>query len=70
LPPIFINAGTDDELFDDSERFYMKAKESGVDATFRSGVGMIHCYPFFAPFFKEATEAMSEISEFVKNQLK
>ena len=70
LPPIFINAGTDDELYDDGKRFYAKAKESGVDATFRSGVGMIHCYPFFAPFFKEATEAMTEISEFVKKQLR
>lgn len=70
LPPIFINAGTDDELYDDGKRFYTKAKKSGVDATFRSGVGMIHCYPFFAPFFKEATEAMTEISEFVKKQLR
>jgi epsilon-lactone hydrolase len=70
LPPIFINAGTDDELYEDGERFYRKAKKAGVDATFKAGLRMIHCYPFFAPFFKEATEAMIEISEFVKKQLK
>ncbi len=65
LPPIFINSGVDDELFEDGEKFCKKAKEAGVDATFRAGVGMVHCYPLLAPMFKEATEAMQEICEFI-----
>lgn len=49
LPPILINSGVDDELFEDDEKFYLKAKHSGVDITFRAGIGMIHCYPILAP---------------------
>ncbi len=69
LPPIFINAGVDDELFDDGEMFYRKAIASGVDATFRAGTGQVHCYPLLAPMFPEATEAMQEIVSFIKKHL-
>ena len=70
LPPILINSGVNDELFDDGRQFYLKAKEAGVDVTFRAGEGMMHCYPFLAPFFREATEAMDEICRFINEKLK
>jgi acetyl esterase/lipase len=70
LPPIFINSAVDDELFEDGQKFYLKAKESGVDITFRSGVNMVHCYPLLAPMFKEATQAMDEIVGFIRKHLK
>jgi len=66
LPPLFINAGNADELFDDSLRFYEKAKQAGVNVTFREGEDMIHCYPLLAPLFQEATEGMLEIIAFIK----
>ncbi len=69
LPPIFINAGNADELFDDSQKFYEKAKAAGADIQFCEGKDVIHCYPMMAPFFPEATEAMNEIIEFIKQQL-
>ena len=69
LPPIFINSGMDDELFDDGEKFYLKAKAAGVNIKFRAGEGMLHCYPLMAPMFPEATEAMGEIVEFIKEHL-
>jgi len=70
LPPILINSGVDDELYEDGEKFYLKAKNAGVDITFRAGVGMVHCYPLLAPMFREATEAMDEIIGFIKSHLK
>lgn len=70
LPPILLNSGSDDELYDDGEKFYQKAKSAGVDITFRPGYGMVHCYPLLAPMFPEATEAMDEIVAFVKHHLK
>jgi len=70
LPPMLINAGEDDELFDDGRAFAMKAKEAGVDVTFTAGKGMVHCYPLLAPMFQEATEALEEIVGFVKQHLK
>lgn len=69
LPPIFINSGMDDELFDDGQKFYQKAKAAGTDIKFRAGKGMLHCYPLLAPMFPEATEAMNEIVTFIKNSL-
>ncbi|KMQ50593.1 6-hexanolactone hydrolase [Chitinispirillum alkaliphilum] len=69
LPPIFVNSGMDDELFEDGEKFYLKAKEAGVDIEFRQGRDMIHCYPLLAPMFKEATEAMDEIVEFITRNI-
>lgn len=69
LPPLLINSGVDDELFDDGRSFYEKAKAAGVDAKFTAGVGQVHCYPLLAPFFPEATEAMNEIVAFVKEKL-
>jgi len=65
LPPLFINSGFNDELFDDGEQFFRKAKEAGVEVTFRAGWGQLHCYPFFAPMFSEATEAIEEICNFI-----
>lgn len=70
LPPLLINAGMDDELFEDGEKFYLKAKEAGVEITFRPGTGMLHCYPLFAPMFPEATEAMKEIVNFIQKHLR
>lgn len=70
LPPLFIVSGVDDELYDDGEKFAQKAKDAGVDVTFKPGQGMVHCYPLLAPAFPEATEAMNEIVDFVRYHLK
>lgn len=69
LPPLFINAGMDDELYEDGEKFSLKAKEAGVEVTFRKGDGQVHCYPLLAPMFPEATEAMNEIVGFINQHL-
>jgi len=69
LPPVLINSGVDDELFEDGEKFYLKAREAGVDIAFRPGPGMVHCYPLMAPMFPEATAAMDEIVVFIRSHL-
>jgi acetyl esterase/lipase len=70
LPPLFINSGADDELFEDGQKFAEKARLSGVDTIFREGKGMVHCYPLLDTMFKEASEAMDEIVDFVHQHLK
>lgn len=70
LPPLFINSGTADELYDDGEAFARKAIAAGVDVIFRKGEGMVHCYPLLAPMFPEATTAMNEIVSFIRLHLK
>ncbi|MGA3014619.1 MAG: alpha/beta hydrolase [Bacteroidales bacterium] len=69
LPPILINSGEADELFEDGEKFFLKAKREGVNIIFRPGPGMVHCYPLLAPLFNEATVAMGEIVDFIKRNL-
>lgn len=70
LPPLFINSGCDDELYDDGEQFYLRARQAGVNVSFRPGKKMFHCYPLMAPMFIEATEAMEEIIGFIHLHLK
>jgi epsilon-lactone hydrolase len=70
LPHLLINSGVDDELYEDGEKFFIKAKNAGVDVIFKPGHGMVHCYPLLAPMFQEATQAMNEIVEFIKYHLK
>lgn len=69
LPPILVNAGADDELYDDGEQFALKASSSGVDVTFKKGERQVHCYPLLAPMFPEATKAMQEITGFIRKNL-
>ena len=66
LPPLLITVGTAENGLNDSLHFAEKAKAAGVDVTLRVGEGMVHCYPLFAPLFPEATQAMAEISAFIK----
>jgi epsilon-lactone hydrolase len=70
LPPILVNSGTDDELFDDGRIFVERAQACGCPATFCAGEGMIHCYPMLSPMFREAREAMDEIAAFAHQHLR
>ena len=69
LPPLFINSGESDELFDDGKNFALRAREAGVEVTFRAGRDMVHCYPLLAPMFPEATQAMEEMADFIRHHL-
>lgn len=69
LPPLLVNAGEDDELFDEAQDFAERAAKAGVSITFRAGRRMVHCYPLLAPMFPEATEAMQEITGFARTHL-
>ena len=69
LPPIMIQVGENETLLDDSTRFAEKAKIAGVDITLHVWKDMFHCFPMLAPMFREATEAMNEIADFIKYHL-
>ena len=69
LPPLLINSGVSDELYEDGEKFALKAKDAGVEVIFTPVPNMIHCYPLLCPMFREATEAMNEIVAFVRKHL-
>ncbi len=66
LPPLLIYTGDDEIHRDGAISFAEKASAAGVEVALRVGQGMVHCYPFFAPLIPEATQAMAEISAFIK----
>ncbi len=70
LPPLLIMVGDDETLRDDSVRFAEKAMAADVDVTLRVEQGQVHCYPFLAPLFPEATTGMAEICNFVQTHLR
>lgn len=70
LPPIIIQVGNNETLRDDTTRFAKKAIKSGVDVQFKVWKGMFHCFPLLAPMFPEASAALDEVCQFIKEKLK
>lgn len=70
LPPILIQAASDDTLLDDSVELYTKAKAAGLDITLQLWEGMWHVWHNFSPAVPEATEAINKIGEYVQQKLR
>jgi acetyl esterase/lipase len=69
LPPIMIHVGNDEVMRDDSTLFGEKADSYGVEVHVKVWKGMFHCFPLLAPMFEEATEAMRQVSAFIRNNM-
>jgi len=65
LPPILIQVSTSEMLFDDSRKFYERAKEAGVKITMQTWDNTLHVFQDY-PELPETKEAMQKIEEFVK----
>lgn len=70
LPSMMIQVGNDETLLDDSVRFAEKARMAGVDVRLKVWKGMFHCFPLLAPLFDEATKALNEACQFIREKLK
>jgi len=66
LPPILIQVSTSEMLFDDSKRFFERAKEVGVDITLQSWDDALHVFQRYTPDLPEAKEAMKNIKIFTE----
>lgn len=64
LPPLLIQAGTAETLFDDAERVATRAGAAGVDVTFEAWEEMIHLWHGF-PYLPEAVEATEKVGDFI-----
>ncbi|MFP6625489.1 MAG: alpha/beta hydrolase [Deltaproteobacteria bacterium] len=69
LPPLLIQVGTEETLYDDSTRFADKARQAGVEVDLEVWPEMIHVFQAFAPMVPEAREAVSKIGDFLKQRL-
>jgi monoterpene epsilon-lactone hydrolase len=66
LPPLLIQVGTAEILFDDATRLADRARAAGVDVILEPWEDMIHMWHFFAAILREGQEAIDRIGEFIR----
>jgi monoterpene epsilon-lactone hydrolase len=64
LPPLLVQVGTPEAIYDDSRRLVEAARDAGVDATLEPWEGMFHLWHGF-PELPQAAAATDRIGEFV-----
>ncbi|NUM56014.1 MAG: alpha/beta hydrolase [Candidatus Hydrogenedentes bacterium] len=68
-PPLLIHVGGAEILRDDSTRLVQRAKDAGVEVTFRLDPDMIHVWHFFSTLIPEGAQALREVGEWVQRKL-
>lgn len=66
LPPLLIQAGEDEWLRVDAERFAAKASAAGVDVTLQVWPGMWHVWQILVGWMPEADRAVAEMVRFCR----
>jgi monoterpene epsilon-lactone hydrolase len=66
LPPLLIQVGTAEVLYDDAKRLAERAEAAGVEVVFEPWEDMIHMWPAFAAMLPEGQQAIDRIGEFVQ----
>jgi epsilon-lactone hydrolase len=65
LPPLLIQVGARETLYDDAARIAGKAKQAGVPVEFDPWEGQIHVWQIFASRLDEGEKAIQKIGAFV-----
>jgi epsilon-lactone hydrolase len=68
LPPILVQAGTDEVLLNDAETMHRRATEVGVDCILQLWRDMTHAWTAFGPHVPEAAIAIAEAGAFLRRQ--
>lgn len=69
LPPLYIQVGTEEILFDDSTRLEARALQAGLDVRLEPWEGMWHVFQAYAPYIPESQQAIDRIGEFVRKYI-
>ena len=64
LPPLFIQVGTAEVLYDDGTRLAARARAAGVVVTLDPWADMIHDWQLFPDVLPEAQETIARLGEF------
>lgn len=67
LPPLLVQVGTSETLYDDSTRIAAKARAAGVDVTLQEYDELFHVFQAFA-MLPEAQQATDHIGAFVRSK--
>jgi acetyl esterase/lipase len=66
LPPLLIQAGTEEALHSDAEAVKARAEAANVEVSFESWAGMIHVWHAFHPILSEGRDAIARIGSYLK----
>jgi len=66
LPPLLIQVGTAELLFDDATRLAEKAKSAGVEVVLEPWEDMIHTWHMFAAMLPEGQQAIDRVGKFMR----
>ncbi len=69
LPPLLIQVGTGEALYDDALTLKTRAEAEGVDVSFESWGGMVHVWHIFHPILSEGRDAIARIGRFLKGHI-
>src|SRR5262245_49395020 len=69
FPPIFLQAGGDETLVDDSRMFAERARQAGVEVTLDVFPEMLHSFQMMAGRAPEADDAIRRLAEWVRPKL-
>ena len=69
LPPFLIHAGEREVLHDDGRRVVEAAREAGVDARFKTLLGLIHCTEYWCHYVPEGLASLNEVGAYLKSYI-
>jgi epsilon-lactone hydrolase len=69
LPPMFLQAGADETIVDDSRMFVDRAKKAGVEVRFDAFPEMLHTFQMMAGRAPEADDAIRRFADWVRPKL-
>lgn len=69
MPPLFLQAGTKEVLFDDSTRLAKRYEEAGSKVVFQAWENMSHVFQAFPTFVPEAIPAIEQAAAFLRENL-
>jgi len=66
LPPLLIQVGTEEVLYDDTTQLKHRAEEAGVAVSAESWAGMMHVWHVFHPILSEGRDAIQRMGSYLK----
>ena len=69
LPPLLLQVGTEEALYDDTVAFKARAEASGVEVSAESWGGMIHVWHIFHPILSEGRDAIGRVGRYLRSHI-
>ena len=69
IPPLLVQVGEAEVMYDDSANVVERARACGVDVTFESVPEMVHVWHLFAPMLAEGRAAIERAGDFLSERL-